>query len=72
MLLSVSLICVATAFVFLCGANDGGALLVVAVAHRARARVAVLLVLGAAVAAAPALFGLAVARTFTDRLFAAP
>ena len=69
MLLPVSLICVAIAFVFLCGANDGGALLVVAVAHRARARVAVLLVLGAAVAAAPALFGLAVARTFTDRLF---
>ncbi|WP_033291761.1 inorganic phosphate transporter [Amycolatopsis jejuensis] len=70
MLLPVSLLCVTVAFVFLCGANDGGALLAVAVAHRARGRVAVLLLLGVAVAMAPAVFGLTVARTFTDRLFA--
>lgn len=59
---------VGTAFVFLCGANDGAAMLALAVHHREVPPYVVLGVLLVAVAAGPALFGLAVARTFTDRL----
>ncbi|NUT34233.1 MAG: inorganic phosphate transporter, partial [Hamadaea sp.] len=56
------------AFVFVCGANDGGAMLALAVRHREVPPYLVLALLVTAVAAGPALFGLAVARTFTDRL----
>ncbi|MFC0624011.1 inorganic phosphate transporter [Kribbella deserti] len=60
----------ALVFVFICGANDGGALLALATRHRARSNPLVLLVLVVAVGIGPALFGLAVARTFTHRLLA--
>lgn len=58
----------ATGFVFVCGVNDGGALLALAVRHRTVPPYGVLALLLVAVATGPALFGLAVARTFTGRL----
>lgn len=58
----------ATAFVFVCGANDGGAMLALAVRHRDVSPYLVLIVLLLAIAVGPALFGLTVAHTFTDRL----
>lgn len=66
----VVLFSTALVFVFICGANDGGALLALATRHRGRSNGVVLLVLVVAVGIGPALFGLAVARTFTDRLVA--
>ncbi|NUO59534.1 MAG: inorganic phosphate transporter [Hamadaea sp.] len=59
---------VAAAFVFVCGANDGAAMLALAARHREVPLWAVLALLVSAVAAGPAIFGLAVARTFTERL----
>ncbi|MEV4411275.1 inorganic phosphate transporter [Catellatospora sp. NPDC049609] len=61
----------ATGFVFVCGANDGAALLALGLRQRELPLYAVLAVLLAAIIAGPALFGLAVAHTFTDRLVAA-
>ncbi|WP_230686924.1 inorganic phosphate transporter [Catellatospora vulcania] len=58
----------ATGFVFVCGANDGAALLALALRQRELPLYGVLAVLLAAIIAGPALFGLAVAHTFTDRL----
>jgi PiT family inorganic phosphate transporter len=55
-------------FVFVCGANDGGALLALAVRHGDVPAYGILAVLLAAIVAGPALFGLTVARTFTDTL----
>ncbi|GHJ49109.1 putative low-affinity inorganic phosphate transporter [Catellatospora sp. TT07R-123] len=57
----------ATGFVFVCGANDGAALLSLAL-RREVPLAGVLAVLLTAIVVGPALFGLAVARTFTDRL----
>lgn len=61
----------ATGFVFVCGANDGAALLAFGMRQRELPLYAVLAVLLAAIVAGPALFGLAVAHTFTDRLVTA-
>lgn len=58
----------AVAFVFVCGANDGGALVALAMRHRAMSASVVLTMLAAAIVIEPAWFGLAVARTFTERL----
>jgi PiT family inorganic phosphate transporter len=58
----------AVVFVFICGANDGGALLSLAIRHRGASSGLVLVVLASAVATGPVLFGLGVAETFTDRL----
>ena len=68
MAVSVALCATAVAFVFMCGANDGGALLALAVRHRNRSSGLVLGLLVLAVGVGPNLFGLAVARTFTGRL----
>lgn len=68
MAVSVALGATAVAFVFMCGANDGGALLALAVRHRNRSAGLVLALLVLAVGVGPNLFGLAVARTFTGRL----
>lgn len=67
MLLAVALGVTAVAFVFVCGANDGGALLVLAIRHRRRLT-GLALIPAVALAAGPALFGLGVAHTFTGRL----
>ncbi|WP_327639805.1 inorganic phosphate transporter [Kribbella sp. NBC_00482] len=66
--MSVLLVVAATAFVFICGANDGGALLSLAIRHRGASGAGVLTLLALAVAAGPSLFGLRVAGTFTDRV----
>lgn len=66
--MTVAFLPLVVAFVFVCGANDGGAMLALAVRHREVPPYVVLALLLAAVAAGPALFGLTVARTFTDRL----
>lgn len=63
---TLAALCVA--FVFVCGYNDGGAMIVPATRHRDVAVPVLLGLLVAAVAAGPLLFGYAVARTFTDRL----
>ncbi|ADB32901.1 phosphate transporter [Kribbella flavida DSM 17836] len=55
-------------FVFICGANDGGALLALGIRHRGASATLVLGLLAAAVATGPALFGLGVAATFTGKL----
>ncbi|WP_232828891.1 inorganic phosphate transporter [Kribbella monticola] len=65
---TVLLVAVTVSFVFICGANDGGALLSLAIRHRGASGVLVLTVLALAVAAGPAVFGLAVAQTFTTKL----
>lgn len=65
---TIALCFTAVAFVLVCGANDGAALLAMAVRHSSRSAVPVLLLLTAAVAAGPALFGVRVARTFTEGL----
>jgi len=62
------LITLASFFVLVCGANDGGALVALAIRHHVMPAYAVLAVLLVALLVGPALFGLAVARTFTDRL----
>ncbi|HEX5596680.1 MAG TPA: inorganic phosphate transporter [Micromonosporaceae bacterium] len=66
--LEIGFALLATGFVFVCGANDGGALLALGVRHGEVPPYGLLALLLAAVVAGPALFGLAVARTFTDRL----
>ncbi|GAB2954671.1 hypothetical protein GCM10027280_48890 [Micromonospora polyrhachis] len=66
--MSLGFVLLAAVFVFVCGANDGAAMLALAVRHREVPPYVVLAVLLAAIAAGPALFGLTVARTFTDRL----
>lgn len=66
--MEIAFVALAAAFVFVCGANDGAALLALAVRHPEVPPYGVLGLLLAAVAAGPALFGLTVARTFTDRL----
>ncbi|MEU6073727.1 inorganic phosphate transporter [Micromonospora sp. NPDC047074] len=66
--MATALIGLATVFVFVCGANDGGALLALALRQREAGSVVMIGMLLAAIVAGPALFGLAVARTFTDRL----
>jgi PiT family inorganic phosphate transporter len=71
-LVTVALCATALAFVFICGANDGGALLALAVRHRGRSAGPVLALLVAAVGVGPNLFGLSVARTFTGRLGQGP
>lgn len=58
----------ATGFVFVCGANDGSAMLALALRHRDIPLYGVLTLLLAAIVAGPALFGLTVAHTFTERL----
>lgn len=68
MLVAVAFGLTASAFVFVCGANDGGALLWLALRHRAVPALVVLGMLTAAIVVGPEWFGLAVARTFTDRL----
>ncbi|MEV5609525.1 inorganic phosphate transporter [Streptomyces sp. NPDC052225] len=70
--MTIALCVTALAFVFICGANDGGALLALAVRHRGRSAGPVLALLVTAVGAGPHLFGLAVARTFTGRLGQGP
>ncbi|MET7279932.1 inorganic phosphate transporter [Kribbella sp. NPDC005582] len=60
------LLAAAIAFVFICGANDGGALLSLGIRHRGASSVVVLTVLACAVAVGPAVFGLGVAATFVD------
>ncbi len=70
--LTVALCVTAVAFVFVCGANDGGALLELAVRHRSRSAGLALALLTLAVGLGPHLFGLAVARTFTGRLGQGP
>jgi PiT family inorganic phosphate transporter len=59
---------VAVGFVFICGANDGGALLALAVRHRDVPAYGMLALLMTALVLGPGLFGLDVARTYTDRL----
>jgi PiT family inorganic phosphate transporter len=61
-------IALAVVFVFVCGANDGGAMLALAVRHREVPPYVMLAVLLVAIMLGPALFGLTVARTFTHRL----
>ncbi|WP_320065591.1 inorganic phosphate transporter [Micromonospora sp. RTGN7] len=68
--MSVVLSVLAAVFVFVCGANDGGALLALALRHRAVAGIAMLGLLLAAIVAGPRLFGLDVAHAFTGRLVA--
>lgn len=68
MTVTVALCATAIAFVFISGANDGGAILALAVRHRGRSAGLVLALLVVAVGVGPNLFGLAVARTFTGRL----
>lgn len=58
-------------FVFICGANDGGALLTLAIRHRGASASLAFGLLAAAVAAGPSMFGLGVAATFTNGLTAA-
>ncbi|MGW1225498.1 anion permease [Streptomyces sp. NPDC001478] len=65
---TIALVITALAFVLVCGANDGASLLAMAVRHGSGSAVPVLLMLTAAVALGPALFGVRVARTFTDGL----
>lgn len=65
---TVALFITAVAFVLVCGANDGASLLAMAVRHSSGSAVPVLLMLTAAVAVGPALFGVRVARTFTEGL----
>lgn len=69
--MTIGLAMLATCFVFVCGANDGGALLALAVRHGEVSTFGVLGLLLAAIVTGPALFGLAVADTFTSRLVAA-
>jgi PiT family inorganic phosphate transporter len=64
----VLLVAVTVVFVFVCGANDGGALLSLGIRHRGASGVLVLVVLALAVAVGPAVFGLGVAATFTSKL----
>lgn len=66
--LAAAIALLAAAFVFVCGANDGGTMLALAVRHREVPPHVVLAVLLIAVVAGPTLFGLTVARTFTNRL----
>ncbi|MFI7005490.1 anion permease [Streptomyces sp. NPDC050145] len=72
MIVTVALCVTALAFVFICGANDGGALLELAVRQRGRSAGLVLALLVLAVGLGPDLFGLAVARTFTGHLGQGP
>ncbi|MFE7628605.1 inorganic phosphate transporter [Streptomyces sp. ATexAB-D23] len=72
MTVTVALCVTAVAFVFICGANDGGALLELAVRHRSRSAGLLLALLVLAVGLGPDIFGLAVARTFTGRLGEGP
>lgn len=67
-MLDALVLMVAVAFVFICGANDGGALLSLGIRHRGASGVLVLVVLALAVAVGPAVFGLGVAETFTSKL----
>ncbi|WP_329372667.1 inorganic phosphate transporter [Streptomyces sp. NBC_00669] len=68
MTVTVALCVTALAFVFISGANDGGALLALAVRHQGRSAGFVWALLVVAVGVGPNLFGLAAARTFTGRL----
>lgn len=68
MTVTVALCVTALAFVFISGANDGGALLALAIRHRGRSAAIVPALLVLAVGVGPNIFGLAVARTFTGRL----
>ncbi|MEU2021463.1 inorganic phosphate transporter [Streptomyces sp. NPDC016469] len=72
MTVTIALCVTAVAFVFICGANDGGALLELAVRHRGRSAGLLLALLVLAVGLGPDLFGLAVARTFTGHLGQGP
>nr|WP_202892118.1 inorganic phosphate transporter [Kribbella shirazensis] len=66
------MILAAVVFVFICGANDGGSLLTLAIRHRGASASLALGLLAGAVVTGPAVFGLSVATTFTDGLIAAP
>lgn len=66
--MAVGFVLLAAGFVLVCGANDGGAMLALAVRHREVPPYVVLAVLVAAIVLGPTLFGLTVARTFTERL----
>ncbi len=68
MLTTAAFAAIACAFVFVCGANDGGALISLALRHRTISELVVLGLLGTAIVLGPSLFGLAVARTFTHGL----
>lgn len=68
--MTTALLVVAVAFAFVNGVNDGGALLSVGLDVRTLRPLTSLLVLTAAVAAAPVLLGTAVATTLTSRLVA--
>lgn len=68
MVTAILLAVTTVAFVFVCGANDGGALLSMALRHRVTSAAGALTLLAAGLVVGPALFGLSVARTFTERL----
>lgn len=68
MLTTTAFTLIACAFVFVCGANDGGALISLALRHRTISELLVLGLLATAIVLGPSLFGLAVARTFTHGL----
>ena len=68
--MGIMLAVIAAAFIFVCGANDGGALLAMAIRHREVAGTAMLGVLSLAILCGPSLFGLNVAHAFTGRLVA--
>jgi PiT family inorganic phosphate transporter len=70
--IAVLLILAAVVFVFICGANDGGALLTLAIRHRGASASLALGMLAAAIATGPAVFGLSVATTFTEGLVGEP
>lgn len=66
--MTAGLTVLAVVFVLVCGANDGGTLLALAVQHREVPAYGMLAVLFLALLVGPAVFGLTVARVFTDRL----
>ncbi|MFI6227665.1 inorganic phosphate transporter [Micromonospora echinospora] len=68
---AIGLVALAVVFVFVCGANDGGVLLALALRQSPAGAALLLGMLLVAIVAGPALFGLAVARTFTARLVSA-
>jgi PiT family inorganic phosphate transporter len=70
-LIALAFAAVGTAFVFVCGANDGGTLLSLALRHRSVPEAVVLGMVGVAIVLGPNWFGLAVARTFTHGLLGA-
>ncbi len=68
MLIGAAFALTALAFVFLCGANDGGALIALAMRYQAMSAATVLGMLATAIVIGPEWFGLAVARAFLQRL----